>query len=642
MDPATAPRAALCFGLLLAILLLSAFPASRAQEFPSSVLSSEDQPSAPNSFLFPTSTFTPSSSTSSSSNSSSPSSSSSSSSPSSSTSQRLSSTRQSGMFPNSNGRQTTINGQTDGSTSKPVNRFKTGPIRRSPPQAQPSPNPTPNPSPRPSPNPSPKPVPSPRPKPPTVPTPQPTIPYPVPPGGGVWSGPGRGAEYLVKLPPLAPRQQFNVRRFGAMGNGAKDDTRAFAAAFAAACSFGRARNVATAVVVPYGWYSVTYLEMEGPCGPRMVFKLDGVILGPAGPFVAPVRAAVVSFSSIPWLIVSGRGAIDGRGANWWRMWEAGQLKVDRPMLMTVYRCNNSVIQGITLRNPGTIHLKISRTIGSVVINVTTTSPANSPNTDSIHISASRGVTVKRCTLHGGDDNVVIEAGSNSVRVEDTWCIAGHGISCLSFSRPHPSSSSPLSPRLIPPSTPFTVLPPLSPLTSIGSLGDMGSTACVQNVVIKNVVLMALSNGLRIKTYQGGSGSVSNVSYRNVYMVNVRRPIVIDQHYCDRNSVSHCEESSQHAVAISNVSYSRIIGTTDYTEGLYLNCSSTVPCRGITLKDINITSSASPRTPLRPKIAHVFGGIRSVVAPRLLPQQIPMGPVPFQELVAAQRMASLCR
>ncbi|CAI5482382.1 unnamed protein product [Closterium sp. Yama58-4] len=635
MDPANPTRARLCVGLLLAVSLLSTFPASRAQEFPSTAFSSEDQSSAPNSFLFPTSTFTPSipssDSSSSSSSSSSPSSSSSSpsssssspsssssspsssssspsspsSSSSSSSSPHLSSTRQSGMFPNSNGIQTPTNSQIAGSETQPVNRFKTGPIRRSPPQAQPSPNPTPNPSPRPSPTPSPKPVPSPSPRPPFVPTPQPTIPYPVPPGGGVWSGPGRGAEYLIKLPPVPPRLQFNVRRFGAAGNGVKDDTRAFAAAFAAACSIGRTRNVATQVVVPYGWYAVTYLEMEGPCGPRFVFKLDGVILGPAGPFVAPVRDAVVSFSSIPWLFVSGRGAIDGRGANWWRMWEAGQLNVDRPMLMTVYRCNNTVVQGITLRNPGTIHLKISRTIGAVVINVTTTSPANSPNTDSIHISASRGVTVRRCTLHGGDDNVVIEAGSNSVRVEDTWCIAGHGI-------------------------------------SIGSLGDMGSTACVQNVVIKNVVLMALSNGLRIKTYQGGSGSVSNVSYRNVYMVNVRRPIVIDQHYCDRNSVSHCEESSQHAVAISGVSFSRIIGTTDYTEGLYLNCSSTVPCRGITLKDINITSSALPRAPLRPRIAHVYGGMRNVVAPRLLPQQITMGPVPFQEQVAAQRMASLCR
>ncbi|GJP31873.1 hypothetical protein CLOM_g15518 [Closterium sp. NIES-68] len=345
--------------------------------------------------------------------------------------------------------------------------------------------------------------------------------------------------------------------------------------------------------------------MEGPCGPGLVFKLDGVILGPTGPFVAPARDAVLSFSSIPRLMVSGRGAVDGRGAQWWRMWEAGQLRVDRPMLMTVYRCNNSVIQGITLRNPGTIHLKISRTIGAVVINVTTTSPSDSPNTDSIHISASRGVTVKRCTLHGGDDNVVIEAGSNNVRVEDTWCIAGHGI-------------------------------------SIGSLGDMGSTACVQNVVIKNVVLMALSNGLRIKTYQGGSGSVSNVSYRNVYMVNVKRPIVIDQHYCDRNSVSHCEESSDHAVAISDVSYSNIIGTTDYTEGIYLNCSSTVPCRGVTFKDINITPSASLREPLRPRIAHVFGGIRNVVAPKLFPRQIPMGPVPLYQQAAARRMASLCR
>jgi len=37
-----------------------------------------------------------------------------------------------------------------------------------------------------------------------------------------------------------------------------------------------------------------------------------------------------------------------------------------------------------------------------------------------------------------------------------------------------------------------------------------------------------TNGLRIKTYQGGKGAVFNVKYENVTMTNVQHPIILNQ------------------------------------------------------------------------------------------------------------------
>ncbi|KAG9150571.1 hypothetical protein Leryth_008042 [Lithospermum erythrorhizon] len=42
------------------------------------------------------------------------------------------------------------------------------------------------------------------------------------------------------------------------------------------------------------------------------------------------------------------------------------------------------------------------------------------------------------------------------------------------------------------------------------------------------------NGVRIKTWQGGAGSVQGVSFSNIQMSEVQLPIVIDQFYCDKS------------------------------------------------------------------------------------------------------------
>lgn len=45
--------------------------------------------------------------------------------------------------------------------------------------------------------------------------------------------------------------------------------------------------------------------------------------------------------------------------------------------------------------------------------------------------------------------------------------------------------------------------------------------------------------MRIKTWQGGSGSASNIKFQNIQMKNVSNPIIIDQNYCDQESP--CQE-----------------------------------------------------------------------------------------------------
>lgn len=49
--------------------------------------------------------------------------------------------------------------------------------------------------------------------------------------------------------------------------------------------------------------------------------------------------------------------------------------------------------------------------------------------------------------------------------------------------------------------------------------------------MRNIVFVGTENGARIKTWQGGSGLVENISYVNLVMEGVGLPIKIDMYYC---------------------------------------------------------------------------------------------------------------
>lgn len=77
------------------------------------------------------------------------------------------------------------------------------------------------------------------------------------------------------------------------------------------------------------------------------------------------------------------------------------------------------------------------------------------------------------------------------------------------------------------------------MISIGSLGEDGSKQFVSGITVKGAKFSSTTNGVRIKTWQGGSGSASNIKFQNIQMKNVTNPIIIDQNYCDQESP--CQE-----------------------------------------------------------------------------------------------------
>ncbi|RWW66185.1 hypothetical protein BHE74_00026503 [Ensete ventricosum] len=120
---------------------------------------------------------------------------------------------------------------------------------------------------------------------------------------------------------------------------------------------------------------------------------------------------------------------------------------------------------------------------------------------------------------------------------------------------------------------------------IGSLGMHNSEACVSNVSVKNAVIRNSDNGVRIKTWQGGMGSVSDISFDTVYMENVRNCIIIDQYYCSNKG--YCQNQSS-AVYVSGVTYDNIKGTYDVrSPPMHFACSDTLPCTNITMSEVEL-------------------------------------------------------
>ncbi|KAJ1393819.1 Regulator of chromosome condensation, RCC1 [Sesbania bispinosa] len=131
----------------------------------------------------------------------------------------------------------------------------------------------------------------------------------------------------------------------------------------------------------------------------------------------------------------------------------------------------------------------------VVSNLQVLAPAFSPNTDGIHISATKGIEVKDSLIRTGDDCISIVRNSLRIRIRDISCGPGHGI-------------------------------------SIGSLGKSKAWEKVQDVHVKGAYLYNTDNGVRIKTWQGDGGFSSKIKFQNILMENVSNPIIIDQYYCD--------------------------------------------------------------------------------------------------------------
>ncbi|KAI3779396.1 hypothetical protein L2E82_09113 [Cichorium intybus] len=341
----------------------------------------------------------------------------------------------------------------------------------------------------------------------------------------------------------------NVDSFGANGDGVSDDTKAFENAWTKACSTAK-----SVLLVPPGrTYLVNATRFKGPCATKLILQIDGTIVAPDEPknWDPKNPRNWLVFSNLTGVTFQGSGVIDGSGKKWW----AASCKknktnpcVGAPTAFTIDQSSAIKVKGLTFQNSQQMHFVISRCESVRIYSVVVSSPEDSPNTDGIHLTGSTNVVIQNSKIGTGDDCISIVNASTNIKMKNMFCGPGHGI-------------------------------------SIGSLGKDNSTGIVSKVVLDTAFLKGTTNGLRIKTWQGGSGYVKGVRYQNVKMDNVANPIIIDQFYCD--SPKSCQNQTS-AVEISQIMYQNISGSSKSADAMKFACSDTVPCNNIILNNINLS------------------------------------------------------
>ncbi|KAK9139112.1 hypothetical protein Scep_008793 [Stephania cephalantha] len=394
----------------------------------------------------------------------------------------------------------------------------------------------------------------------------------------------------ISLPPSPSPEPYNpnvnvfdVRAFGAIGDGKADDTQAFKMAWDSVC---QAETESVTLLVPeLHSFMLQSTIFTGPCRSNIVFQLEGTIMPPDGPDSWPrnnSRRQWLVFYRIDGMSLQGGGLVDGKGEKWWNLPCKPHKGVngttlpgtcDSPVTLRFFMSNNLTVKGFKILNSPQFNFRFDNCKNVHIESLIIKAPSLSPNTDGIHIENTNNVGIYNSVISNGDDCVSIGSGCYNVDIRNITCGPSHGI-------------------------------------SIGSLGSHNSRACVSNITVTDSVIRRSDNGVRIKTWQGGSGSVSKVTFNNVHMDNVRNPIIIDQYYCVAKG---CANQTS-AVYVSDIQYTNIKGTYDVRSSpIHFGCSDAVPCTNLTLSEVELLP-AEGELMSDPFCWNAYGDLQSLTIP----------------------------
>ncbi len=323
--------------------------------------------------------------------------------------------------------------------------------------------------------------------------------------------------FAISLHAADGAKVFDVRQFGAKGDGQTPDTAAIQEAlddcgragggtvkFSPGIYLSRPLTLRTKTTLRLdAGATLKATDEPGDFLPADVAWgdiLNGSKKGPLAPFI--------SGKDLTDIKISGEGTIDGSGAKWWVPAEAARRQkagytLPRPNLIVLTRVQHLEVTGVTLQNSPKFHLVPDDCRDVLIAGVTILAPEHAANTDAIDPSSCKDVLITNCTIDVGDDNVAIKAGkkiagrefaSEDITVTDCKFRHGHGM-------------------------------------SIGSETDGG----VRNIVVKNCTFENTENGIRIKSQAGKGGHVENISYSGLTMKNVDPAITFTCYYMNNSA-----------------------------------------------------------------------------------------------------------
>lgn len=316
--------------------------------------------------------------------------------------------------------------------------------------------------------------------------------------------------FLVALlwPSALQAKVCSVADYGAKGDGKANDTKAFVQAFAA-CAYNDSQGdeVNTVLVPQWGEFLTWPLVVKDEQCSYVAFTVLGKMVPPSDPssWAHTYNKSFLLFQGCKSLLITGggQGMVDGKGEEWWKAFE--DHGIERPHLIIVSDTDGLNVTDITFIDSPNFHLVPEDSQHILIANIKITAPGDSPNTDGIDPSNSQHITIRNCNISTGDDNVALKPGTNDVLIENCWFGRGHGC----------------------------------------SMGSINSTG-VWDVVVRNIMFVGTDNGARIKTWQGGTGKVENVTYSALRLEEVGLPIDVNMYYCPHST---CKNSSKGAPSI---------------------------------------------------------------------------------------------
>lgn len=366
---------------------------------------------------------------------------------------------------------------------------------------------------------------------------------------------------------------LNVRRFGARGDGAADDTGAIQAAIFSCPPGGR-------VYIPRGVYRIRNLFLKSnlvleigrgavlqgfqsrdafPVLPGRTPCFDGsegfcasgeYLLGVWEGNPLDSMASLLAGIDLENLVICGEGVIDGGGCfgTWWRN-PQNTCRPFRPRMLYLVRCRNVTVQGIRIQNSPSWNLHPFFCDKIRFYGIELASPGNSQNTDGIDPESCQDVEIAGVHFSVGDDCIAIKSGkiylgraykrpSKNIRVRHCLMEKGHGA------------------------------------VTIGSEIAGG----VYDVSVSKCLFLDTDRGLRIKTRRGRGALcvVDGISFDRISMDRVKAPFVVNCFYfCDPDGMSDYVASKEPLPAdertpeICRLSFTNIRCRNAHWSGVYL-------------------------------------------------------------------------
>lgn len=226
-------------------------------------------------------------------------------------------------------------------------------------------------------------------------------------------------------------------------------------------------NGKSRLLVPRGTFSLGEVVFQGKCAGRdaKVVEIKGTLKALTDPSFFTSDYWIL-FELVDGIIIIGSGILDGQGASVWKysdcninsdcqrmpivsvqsqsQWDdfdPNRMEFDIHRYKQLYLLKwyiflqslkfNTVSKAIVSRlssvNSKGFHIGVTNSNNMRLYNLRISAPADSPNTDGIHISKSNNVKISKGVIGSGDDCISMIQGSTDIKIKKVFCGPGHGI-----------------------------------------------------------------------------------------------------------------------------------------------------------------------------------------------------------------------